>query len=207
MPQKVGSGFHLPGNVRVVDENIFAKLVENVNPVLNEKCAGPKILIPPLPRYLVGGCCSSNAHCCNRSSPGYGTGQLEDLTRIRNQLKTLLLARGTKNFRVIDSLAAVTGFTFGSDRPGNKELLPLLSHVFARDSVHLNCTCLKNLCKHIFDCITSLAKSASVSFVPGPGAKRTYYWRGFSSPHGSALRVKQHYFRSGTAGPPTKKRR
>ena len=107
-----------------------------------------------------------NAHCCNSSSPGYGEAQLEDLKRIRNLLKTLLLARGTKNLCIIDSLAEVAGFTYGSDRPGNKELLPALSQVFARDIVHLNCTGLKNLCKHIFDCISSLAKSASVSFVP-----------------------------------------
>jgi len=190
MPQKVGNAYHLPGRVKVIEDAAVARLVSQVISVVTEKCANAKLLIiPPLPRYITAPCCNNPSHCSNRGEVGFAENLLSELTRVRTEIKKVVVGRGRPCSRVVDSLAGITGFMGEQSRPGNKELVDPVKKVTARDGIHLNDQGLKNLASFLGGEIEKMYEQ-NTAVVSATGTKRTcgYYWRGFSSERGSNLR-------------------
>jgi len=189
LPLKIGSHYHLPGAVSVSTEAVFKKTVDSVVPLLR-LVEGPKIIVPPLPRYLSTPCCQCKDHCTNLKDPGYGIGQLDGLTALRDCLKTSLITAGISNVRVLDGIGAMGGVSPPQSRPGNGAFLGNVQGNLSRDGVHLTETGILNMSRAIVATIREFYDKdiASVIF-PGSGRRTgTYYWRGFDSPVGSKLR-------------------
>jgi len=200
LPIKIGSSYHLPGEVGVTDVKTFEQLAKKTIPLLLSIPENPKIVIPPLPRYLGVGCCGDLNHCTNLRMADFAEKNLEGLTKLRHLIKTTFVAAGVKNFRVVDSLGGLAGHfpKEGSNRPGNKDLIPAIKAVLARDGVHLTETGKKNLASTIYVTICDI-KSGSFSpqnVVSGP-VHRSHYWRGFISPVGSQRREKNPGYAGG----------
>ena len=159
---------------------------------------GPVHLVPPIPRYLSSPCCNALGHCPNRTNPNFDLEIVGDLTRIREFLKKKVTELGLKNVRILDGIAGVTGYRPGEDRPGNREAIPLLKQVTARDGVHLTEQGLKNLAGYLVNYVYKKTPDTRASTVPG---SRTFYWRGFLSCRGSLLRPKQTH---ASSGPPSR---
>ncbi len=208
MAQKMGNHFHLPGSVKVADDVTVERVLASILPVIQD-FKGHKVFLPPLPRYLFSGCCQNPSHCTNRSEPNYGLGMLDGLTRIRNLLKSKLQGKVGPSFRILDTLAAISGHRLGDDRPGNRELLPLLAGASSSDQVHLKDSGSRYFAKYLFDYVQSYVRSAAADSVSGQPNKRSYYWRGFTSPCGSCNRTRTMAVgpRRMTTFPPAKKRR
>jgi hypothetical protein len=65
MPIRDGGTYHMKGQVTVCTYDTFKKLLNIVMPVINDAAPLGKIFIPPLPRYVFGGCYSNVEHCPN----------------------------------------------------------------------------------------------------------------------------------------------
>jgi len=187
LPLKIGNSYHLPGAVRVVSEPVLKNTLRTLTPLL-QSLTGPKVILPPLPRYLATPCCGNREHCSNFGERDYANGLLDGLTRVRNQVKTHCHDSGIQNFRVMDGVSTVLGYREGG-RPKTEIILPDLKNVAARDGVHFNEAGLKNLAKGIVDMIRAVEAKDTRSFsISAPPA--VYYWRGFTSSRGSSLRPK-----------------
>ena len=56
LPVKIGACFHLLGKVALCDDKMMKADVAKIQPVLSS-VSGPKVILPPLPRFVTGGCC------------------------------------------------------------------------------------------------------------------------------------------------------
>jgi hypothetical protein len=98
LPYKTSTGYHMGGDVGVCDDESFTRLCKSMGAIL-EKCGNSiKIVVPPLPRYLYAGCCSSKYHCSNRSKEEYELSILKATTHFRPLLKETLLNLGLERF-------------------------------------------------------------------------------------------------------------
>jgi len=194
LPMKLGHNYHLPGAVGVLDPGAFKKLADPVIDLLRG-VQDPKIIIPPLPRYINTPCCSAPDHCSNFKGADYASGQLEQLTGLRTSLKDSMLKGGVQNFRLLDGIGAIAGFMPPDPRPGNAECVPHVSRVLSRDGVHLNELGQKNFVRALTKTLADYKKDTAAVVFSGPKGA-AHYWRGFLSPVGSAhiAGSKQHRF-------------
>jgi hypothetical protein len=194
MPMKEGGGYHLPGNVEVCKDDIFGKLIDIVQPVLDCAESSVRVVIPPQPRYLYSPCCSDRSHCCNVGLESHAETLLAGCFRLRSILKRKLTASGSVAPPwVMDSCCCVP------NAPGCTvtEKLVVLKRVSAKDGVHFspegNTNVAKNICETLSLLQTGtlgkrdvLSRSAAVAIS---GTEPRHFWKGFSSPVGSVKKT------------------
>jgi hypothetical protein len=192
LAQKEGGKYHMPGPVVPCSEETFRRIIKMLSPVLLSAQAIEKILIPPLPRYLLNPCCNLPTHCTNFHSENYAESALNGICKLRNILKKECVSMGVRNFWVLDGIGALVGTPPGESFGSNREILPDLREPLAKDGVHLEKRGNLNLAKNIGLCFTKMrveklnSGTSSMSPVSGRAAKG-FYWRGFSSPVGDLL--------------------
>jgi hypothetical protein len=189
LPFKSGHGYHLEGEVGVSDDTCFTQLFSSVKPVIEACGSAIKIIVPPLPRYLYTGCCSSKNHCTNLRNEDYELRLLQSVMHFRPLIKDNLLAAGIGRFFVLDGIGALMGIPAGNNRGTAAEILKELSNYCAADGVHFNEIGYANLAKVIESAVTGietgLLTKADIS-GPSSGSKQAavFFWRGFTSPVG-----------------------
>jgi hypothetical protein len=189
LPIKGAGGFHLPGEVGVCKEDIFARLVNAAKPVMDATGESLTVIVPPLPRYLHGPCCTNVAHCTNMGREGHKEMLLADTMGLRAILKrkTATISRG--RHWVMDTCSAV----HDPEQKTVAEKVEALRTAVAKDSVHLTADGYKNLARNIVVTVTKLQTLSTVSAASlFTGPARRNFWRGFSSPVGSALYKEPH---------------
>jgi hypothetical protein len=112
MPRQDPAGrFHLEGELRVcasdVQEDQFRALKPIFDVLGRKKC----ILVAPIPRYVVAGCCGSSGHVTNRLEPYYLEDMQMQLDGYRRHLKEHLFIAGRKNIRLYDPSHDLRRFT------------------------------------------------------------------------------------------------
>jgi len=199
MPVKSGGGYHLLGDVTVCSENIFAKQVEAVLPLLAAAEGLLRVVVPPQPRYLFSGCCKAEEHCTNLKAPNHPEKLLGATIRLREALKRKLAGRADVKLWVADSSIASTGGGGGTDRTAVNRL-DGLSKVMAQDGVHYNGEGYRNCASYFHAVIQDLQcgkigrLSSNDTLAPAcvvSGSGHTHFWRGISSPVGS--RMSKHF--------------
>jgi len=65
LPVKGSNGFHLLGDIQCCTETVFEKLFEITTPLFDEVPGQLRIILPPQPRYVFGGCCPDPLHSTN----------------------------------------------------------------------------------------------------------------------------------------------
>jgi hypothetical protein len=98
--------FHVEGEVAVCSRDI---LNEHLRPLLELVGKKRGIVIAPLPRYIVTGCCSNPEHCSNRRLLDFEQQQLQSLDIIKRSIKDFLFCHGLRFIRVLDPLVDIRG--------------------------------------------------------------------------------------------------
>jgi hypothetical protein len=189
LPYKTSTGYHMGGDVGVCDDEAFVRLTKTAGGLLETCGECVKILIPPLPRYLYTGCCSSKSHCTNRSNEDYELSLLQATTHFRPLLKDTLLRLGLEKFYVIDGIGAVLGVPPGENRGAPIEILKELTPFYAPDGVHLLENGYANMSRTIVAAVAGIAsgtllKPKQSPNISGKNSGGSYFWRGFISPVG-----------------------
>jgi hypothetical protein len=151
-------------------------------------------VIPPLPRYLYKGCCPDKGHCTNIGSQGHASRLLSATIKLRGVLKKKLGAGTVSNCWVMDTCC----MTPDPDSKSQGEKLDSLHLVGATDGVHFTPDGYASIAKNICETIVRLqaghlgkspmSADTAGDYVSGTGAR--HFWRGFSSPVGSATTCK-----------------
>jgi hypothetical protein len=179
---KLGSGYHMPGEVTVCNDETFKKLIGIVAPILSFSAGLSKIVIPPLLRYVFDTCCTQDTHCTNVRKETHAAEILQKADHLRNVLKSELNRLGVPNFRVTEGWTSLLGAKYSS----RQENVNALRHLTAADGVHFTRDGYENLAMAIHNSIMSKDKLAAVVSRAGNGRMGTFFWRGFISPNGSA---------------------
>ena len=188
MPQKTQSGYHMNGEVTLCDNQSIVRTLDNLKPLLDHFATNPKIIVPPQPRYLFDGCCNDPEHCAGVGGEEYKELNLANLTRVRNVMKSELLARGVKNFWVLDSFAIV-----GDVKHADHEVvLNHLALISKDDGVHYTdfgySTLAAEIGKSMEDLIAGRIGRAATQHPDGSPKIKRFFWKGFYSCHGSNVR-------------------
>jgi len=178
--------------VEVCKDDIFAKLVDLVQPILDTVESNIRLVLPPQPRYLFSPCCSDRSHCSNVGQANHPESLLAGCFRLRSILKRKLSVGGsTIPPWVMDTCCCV----FGSGKTV-VEKLEVLKRVSSADGVHFssegNCNVAKNIAVTLQNLQTGTLGRAVVmsraAAVPVAGAEPRHFWKGFNSPVGSTKR-------------------
>ncbi len=92
----------MQGPVTVCSDLIFKKLLQIILPLDTESATLGKLFIPPLPRYVFGGCCKESDHCTNRREVTYQKKLLDKVDHLWALLKSKLKKLGTTKHWVMD---------------------------------------------------------------------------------------------------------
>jgi hypothetical protein len=178
---KLGSGYHMPGEVTVCNDETFKKLIGIVAPFFSLSAGLSKIVIPPLPRYVFDTCCSQDTHCTNVRGEKHASEILNKADHLRNVMKGELNRLGVPNFRVTEGWTSIQGVKY----PSREENVSALRHLTTADGVHFTRDGYENLANAIRNTVTSKDKIAAVDSRAGNGRRGTFFWRRFISPNGS----------------------
>jgi hypothetical protein len=195
LPYRDGTGYHYAGKITVCPDPNFKHILGMLQPIFLSAQNNFKVVFPPMPRYLGGGCCKSPAHGTNVRDENYAVTLLEKLTNLRGTLKKSLGEMGVQNFWVLDGLAAMQGIAPPEKRGSNRDSLPDLLSSIGPDNVHLTPKAYQNIAKTVGQIFVGLrdgklGKNSVASSVSGPeGSTKpkpaSHFWRGFNSPVGS----------------------
>jgi hypothetical protein len=176
LPYKSDGRSHLAGNVVACPMPVFKKIVESTSSLFTSKRQCSIVVVPPLPRYLYGGCCNLAGHCSNVTKQEHAGKLLGEVTGLRNCLKKHIAGLGIANCRVLDT-CCVTRCIPTADL---QTRVSALKEVTAKDHIHFRAEGYANIVKHI------LSAQSTTQIVPTQQieAKR-YYWRGFRSSVGA----------------------
>jgi hypothetical protein len=87
LPYKDLKGWHYAGNITVCPDNNFKQILTALTPIFLSAQNNLKVIFPPMPRCLTGGCCSDPGHSTNVREEVYGTALLDKLTALRGMVK------------------------------------------------------------------------------------------------------------------------
>jgi hypothetical protein len=97
----VDSRYHVHGNLEVADHATVKLLVNTSTPLLRAGGENEKIVLSPLPRYIVK-CCGDSTHVANRKDPSFKEAVSEGLGAVKKSLKDLIFGKRIRNFKVLD---------------------------------------------------------------------------------------------------------
>ena len=108
-PAKCGADgiYHVEGESTLAPKEFQYGIFQMIKPILEAAGARPIILISPLPRFLLKGCCDSSSHIPNLSSPDYRRNLEDSIFDCRKNLKDFAFRLGLHNIRVLGPWNAV----------------------------------------------------------------------------------------------------
>ena len=122
-PAKCGADgiYHVEGESTLAPKEFQCGIFQMIKPILEATGARPIILISPLPRFLLKGCCDSSSHIPNLSSPDYRRNLEDSIFDCCKNLKDFAFRLGLRNVRILGPWNAVC-------RPGD--------NIWSADPVH-----------------------------------------------------------------------
>ena len=187
LPIWLGGKPHLLGKVGVCGEKPFKDLIAKLLPLLNTNTNQPKIVLPPILRYISGGCCQDATHAGNATEDNHAVtmiGQAQ-VARLRKVLRGELAGSALVNYWVLDILEDLAPTSAGG-LAGVEESAFELINLFTGDNVHLTGVGYGRLAVSIPRGIDHVAKKRLESECVVTGELKNFYWRGFVSHKGSS---------------------
>ncbi len=185
MPCKLNDKWHMMGDVVPVSDEGVGDIFRKTMPILEALKGFEKIIIPPIPRYVFGGCCSDPTHCTNVSDPEHHLTMLFAHSRIRNTMKKQMLGTLSRNFRILDILGALTPPGQTSQKQ-HSEALKRHSHT---DNVHLTDRGYELITDSIIKELQEVTKN-KIKPALNTNMPRTRDWLGFVSTTGVGANVR-----------------
>jgi hypothetical protein len=94
--------YHIEGELAVCGRETLLRHFNTLKPLLDLTAKKRGILVSPLPRYVVSGCCSESSHCSNRRFPDFEQQLQQQLDITKRNLKDFLFYDGYRQIRVLD---------------------------------------------------------------------------------------------------------
>jgi len=180
LPVNIGGRYHLLGEIKVAEDRVLQNMIDRTVKLFRGESDLPTLVLPPLPRFIGGGCCSEIGHSTNASDNSYKETMIEKIRHMRKVYKKALTGKECKAW-----IGDPVGMLTGKDQCSNGEAVGELEKIFAQDRVHLTPDGYKRLAEGIVKGIekaASLNKSrASASRFSGTGTT----WHGITSRVGS----------------------
>jgi hypothetical protein len=92
----------------VADHSVIKALVNSSIPLLRSAGETEKIIISPLPRYIIP-CCGDADHITNRNEEDFKLSVVNGLGEVRRSLQDLIFGKKLKNFKILDPLSLMYG--------------------------------------------------------------------------------------------------
>ncbi len=184
LPFKTDKGYHLGGEVRIIGKEGLGKLLDGLKKILDKVKSDLKVVVPPVPRYVFGGCCEKPGHATNVRSEGYAEKVVSEVQGVRKELKEGLLKRGIDKTWVSGCL----DFLDKETKEDQKSRVDSMRQLFQKDNVHLTVKGYANWADRLWeegqDRHRTLTRQRLQS-NRGTGVQRKYFWRGFMSENGT----------------------
>jgi len=177
VPFKSAGTYHMGGKVVLSNKEVLHTNLMRALAAL-KLVKGLKVILPPLPRYLVTPCCEDPDHCTGREDSDYSTDLLSATLSVKKTVKEFVVDHGLQNAWVPDIVRKMW-----PEDVTTKSLTDRLVRVTAGDGVHLTNDGYSLMGETILSIISE--KKSSAALVSGPSASQRFYWRGFESPVGS----------------------
>jgi hypothetical protein len=94
--------YHLEGEVTVCTHDTQLEHLKAIKGILDAIGKKTCLLVTPLPRYIVAGCCQSPEHCSNRRYQDFREHLMASLEILRKNFKDFLFYDGRRNIKVFD---------------------------------------------------------------------------------------------------------
>ena len=197
VPIMLAGRYHLLGNVGTISDENFKLVIRKVLCILDHFPALPKVVVPPIPRYVGGGCCHDVTHAPNVGNKGYGEEIVGKTAHLRRVMREELKNSPIKNFWIPDVIAGLTPPAVKSLADSAAEL----TMISIGDNVHLTSNGYNLLSNCICESLMNLQNkvTAAVPLISGSRSSM-FYWRGFVSCRGSARASGSGGRGSGVAG-------
>jgi hypothetical protein len=101
----------MEGEVKVCSRDVQLEHFDAIKPLLDIFERRRVLIITPMLRYIVAGCCNEEEHCSNRRTHGYKANMQQGLEDIRFNLKDYLFHKGKRQVRVLDPNVDIRGMT------------------------------------------------------------------------------------------------
>jgi hypothetical protein len=98
----------------------------SIRPLLDLVGKRRDIIVSPMPRYVIWGCCGDDRHVTNHSDSNYHSSMLAALQEARKNLKDFLFQAGKRNFRILDPNMDIRSMS-DEDILGVDQVHPLLA--------------------------------------------------------------------------------
>jgi len=120
--------FHVAGKLKMADHDILKEIVFDSIPLLRAGGNMTKLVLSPLPRYIMGPCCTDPGHVTNQGGDKYAVEMGARLADMCDWLADFLHIKRIKKAKTI-----FPGDLVGGLKDGKKEL----SAAWGRDPVHM----------------------------------------------------------------------
>ena len=175
---RLKDGWRMLGNVVTICDSETKNLMSRISPVLN--CLSPEnitVFVPPIPRYVFGGCCTDSTHAPNTTRKDHPSETLAAHAKLRNTIKKEILRTAEKRIWVLDLLGSLTKKT------GLDDQIRILADLTDKDNVHLKTSGYTEVAEgilHSVDKLKSRHGTAGQTVSAGPARSRSL-WRGFAT--------------------------
>ena len=131
LPRRGQDGhYHVPGDLVMADWPSFKQIFASSLPLIRAGGELKKILLSPLPRYVMGRCCTDSGHLKNFGTKEYVRAMGNTLGEIDDWIRDLAFSKRILNFSVIN-----TGTLVDLDSPSSKK--KELIQWWGNDPIHM----------------------------------------------------------------------
>jgi hypothetical protein len=124
--QKYGKDdiFHIDGEVQVCPRDMQYEHFHALRPLLDVVGKNKTLLMAPMPRYIMSGCCNNRRHTTNREDPYFKEDMYTQLEALKRNLKEYIHNLNKKNLKVMDPNMDLRGMD-PADIWGDNPITPL----------------------------------------------------------------------------------
>ena len=195
LPIWLGGKPHLLGRVGVCSDKTFKELIIKLLPLFGSHPQIPKVILPPIPRYLGGGCCPESTHAGGVAEPNHAANMVGHTAHLRKILRGELSGSTVPNYWIPDILESLAPST-AEDPAGSAANTFELMSLFSGDNVHLTPLGYARLAVSIVGGAGCAQKKQMESECVVTGVIQNFYWRGFVSQVGSSRpKMSQQYMK------------
>jgi hypothetical protein len=110
LPVKAADGkFHIVGDMVVCPGEVQLEHLNGLKPIFDAIDKRPCLMVMPMPRYVIEGCCGDSSHIANRADRHFRDDMNLQLEGLKNTMKHFLFTTGRRSYRIIDTLAIIRG--------------------------------------------------------------------------------------------------
>jgi len=143
----VDNSYHIDGELVMAPSEVFLHTLKTSLPIFQAASGCPKLLLAPLPRYLVQGCCPDKDHIPNRSEEGYEDLIFTGVDNLRRQCKNFLHMNKVTDCITLNTAQLICSTSGARTTPEN--VRGELKMSWGPDPVHASVDCYTRLAKNI----------------------------------------------------------